>query len=150
MKHRLKIVLCALLIVLMGLSVGTALCEEVVPEETVLQLEAVDLSQEVYLIEDFFLGGNADGEPLSQTFPDDIFRDYVLSNFDLDGDGAISNAEAGAVTAIGISGLDITSLKDIERFGRLKVLKCSDDAIEGLNLIKNPSLSVLFEEGNKQ
>lgn len=96
------------------------------------------------------IGGNADGEPLSQTFPDDIFRDYVLSNFDLDGDGAISNAEAGAVTAIDISGLDITSLKGIERFGRLKVLKCSDDAIEGLNLIKNPSLSVLFEEGNKQ
>ena len=41
-------------------------------------------------------------------------------------------------------------VKGIERFGRLKVLKCSDDAIEGLNLIKNPSLSVLFEEGNKQ
>ncbi len=63
-------------------------------------------------------------------FPDDVFREYVLTNFDTDGDGYLSKAELEAVTKIDVCGSSdadggITSLGGIEKFVNLQVLDCS-------------------------
>ncbi len=59
----------------------------------------------------------ADGVAINEeNFPDAIFREYVSTNLDTDGDGALSDAEIEAVTSIDVSGDGISSLQGIEFF----------------------------------
>ncbi len=83
-------------------------------------------------------------------FPDEVFRDYVRSHFDQDGNGLLSAGEASAVeripegddTSEGLTGLN--SLKGIEYFGNLRVLNCSIGTLTELDVSKNPLLEQLF------
>jgi len=60
----------------------------------------------------------------SESFPDKMFLDYLLSNYDIDKDGAISIEEAKAVKEIHISEISgmLKSLKGIEHFTSLEKL----------------------------
>ena len=58
-------------------------------------------------------------------FEDANFKAYCVENFDTNGDGEISIAEANAITRIEVCTDNITSLIGIERFVNLTYLRCS-------------------------
>ena len=101
--------------------------------------------------------GWADVAVNEANFPDKIFRDYVLTNCDKDGDGNLSNAEIASVTEIDVAGQnmmaypqpqqpegsEIYSLKGIEYFPSLVSLNCSWNKLTELDLSKNTALEIL-------
>lgn len=76
-----------------------------------------------------------------ERFPDDIFRDYVNSNFDTNGDAYLSQDELNSVNAIRITG--VTSLVGIECFEELIHLECSNNSLASLDLSNNQKLKHL-------
>ena len=83
-------------------------------------------------------------------FPDPFVRDYVSSQFDKDGDGYLSTAEADAVTVFDVShdaydsvSGDVESLKGAEHFRNLKELYCGHNRIRELDLSAFPQLETL-------
>ena len=87
-------------------------------------------------------------------FEDDVFRAYCVENFDQDGDGMISFAEAAIVTNMTFNTDHITTLKGIENFTELQVLSCtgsikSYDMAEG-RVIGNGLLTSIDVSQNKK
>ena len=68
--------------------------------------------------------------------PDANFKNYLIYNFDTDGDGEISKEEALAVREIDIAAslLTIRSLSGIENFTNIEKLNCSSNCITSLCL----------------
>ena len=91
--------------------------------------------------------------------PNGNFKNYLLKNFDLNKDGAISNLEAERVTQIEIRTTNIKSLKGIEYFTNLQSLNCTGNIEDGawkeggllteLDVSHNKKLTTL-ECGNNQ
>ena len=75
-------------------------------------------------------------------FIDKRFEQYCVENFDLDGDGKISEEEALKVLRIDCSCNEIESLDGLEYFRNLTYLDCSANNIKGL-CIKNEKLEFL-------
>ena len=87
-----------------------------------------------------------DGLEINETnFPDYYFRTIFVSEFDKDGDGFLSAEEIDAVTSIdcGYVG-SLYSVKGIEQFTALTVLKCSGNQISSLDISQNPNLTELY------
>lgn len=82
-------------------------------------------------------------------FQDKNFQEYILSNFDLDNNKAISLSEANAITNINCQGLNITSIAEIKRFNNLKSLNCSNNKILELNVENLTFLKDLFCTSNE-
>ncbi len=81
-------------------------------------------------------------------FPDASFREYVITNFDTDNNGTLTEAELAAVTEINVSGTNleegnIQSLTGIEYFTELRTLKCNYNLLTSLDLHNNTALTVL-------
>ena len=55
--------------------------------------------------------------------PDPVFREYLIKNYDDNGDGHINIQEDWRVTSIDISGLDVVSVEGIDKFPRLASFK---------------------------
>lgn len=80
---------------------------------------------------------------------DSAFKAYLLSVYDVDGDGVLSSKEAAAVDKVEASGLGIKSLNDIvSLFPSLTYLDCSDNDITELELSGLKSLKHLDCSGN--
>lgn len=79
------------------------------------------------------------------TFPDPVFRDYVLTKFDKNNpiDYKLSKSEIDGVFSINVTGKDISTLKGIEYFTALKTLFCDKTKITELDLKKNTALENL-------
>lgn len=78
-----------------------------------------------------------------QHFPDPIFREFISTNFDLNGDETLSETEADMVTTIDVSCRGISDLTGISSFLNLNYLSCSGNALKELDLTKNTSLQIL-------
>lgn len=76
-------------------------------------------------------------------FPDKIFKNYLIRNFDKDGDGEISLTEALSITKILCSQLGIKSFAGIEYFPNLTTLDCSRNEIKTLDVSQNIKLKHL-------
>ena len=63
------------------------------------------------------------------SFPDEKFRSYVLSNYDLNKDKILDDEEIEAVTEIDVSGQGIADLRGIRYFTALKHLDCHDNQL---------------------
>lgn len=79
---------------------------------------------------------------------DPAFKAYC-EQFDTDGDGILSLAEAGAVTSIDVSGQDIASLAGIEYFTALTELICFGNLLTELDVSALASLTTLNCWGNR-
>lgn len=82
----------------------------------------------------------------AENFPNAVFRNWVSTHCDLDGDGSLSPEEITAVTAIDVSGLGLSGghcLDGIGFFNRLEELDCSDNSISQLYTEDNAQLRVL-------
>lgn len=76
-------------------------------------------------------------------FPDKIFKNYLIQHFDCDKDGEISLTEALSITKVLCPNLGIKTLAGIEYFPNLKVLDCSRNKLESLDVSKNKKLEHL-------
>ena len=76
-------------------------------------------------------------------FPDEIFRDYVATEFDIDSDGVLSVKEYLAVTKINVSDEGVSDLTGIQNFIYLSDLDCSYNDLTALDVSKNTSLTDL-------
>ncbi len=82
-------------------------------------------------------------------FPDDVFREYVRSNFDKNSDGCLSTSEISSATGIYVSNEGISSLKGIEYFTSLYDLDCSNNQLTKLDVSKNRLLCDLDCSNNQ-
>lgn len=86
-------------------------------------------------------------------FPDNIFREFVSSNYDSDNDGYLSESELSTVTTMGVdnagTGGVVKSLKGIEYFFALEDLKLYvlDCSVSDLDLSQNTNLKRLDVQG---
>ena len=81
------------------------------------------------------------------TFPDDCFRDYVSSNFDLDHSGSLDKDEINAVTQIDVEQEEIYEMTGIEYFTNLQELNCAWCRLDDLELGANTKLNALYVAG---
>lgn len=93
----------------------------------------------------FPLTARADVLINSDKFPDEEFRAYVNSSFDINGDGILSDSEISSAKKIYVENKNIASLKGIEYFTALTELSCGHNTdLTTLDLSKNVNLEVLF------
>lgn len=86
-------------------------------------------------------------EKLSQQealFPDEGFRTYLITNFDTDKDGLLSEEELAAVTQVDLSGVSsVSSLQGLELLPALESLNCAGKQLSELDLSQNQALRSL-------
>ena len=82
-------------------------------------------------------------------FPDDNFRDYVLTEIDTSGDGSLSDTEIATVTMINVSSEGITDLTGIKHFTALTDLYCSSNQLTTLDVSGNTQLTSLDCSSNQ-
>jgi uncharacterized protein YjdB len=83
------------------------------------------------------------------SIPDATFKAYLVQNFDTNGDGEISTAEAAAVTEIYCGDKSISSLAGIQYFTALTVLYCYANQLTSLDVSNNTALVTLSCHQNK-
>ena len=81
-------------------------------------------------------------------FTDKAFRAYLLK-FDKDGDRALNDEEAEAVTCIDVTNLGVKAIDGLFLFTELKELYCGNNEITSLFTGNNMKLKVLSCENNK-
>ena len=96
----------------------------------------------------------AAGETLAlneANFPDAVFREYLSSAYDSDGNGYINPAEVRELKVVCSSEQDskISSLKGIELFPNLELLDCACNQLTQLDVSKNVELVALYCEYNQ-
>lgn len=87
-------------------------------------------------------------------FPDELFRNYISSNFDKNNDNSLSADEILNVKTINVNGYGpmasgIKSLKGIEYFTALTTLDCYSNQLEYLDLSRNTALTSLDCSSNQ-
>ena len=75
--------------------------------------------------------------------PDKTFREYLLKQFDKDGNGVLTPAEQYAVTEIDVENKYISNLSGLQFFPNLKVLNCSHNRLTKLDVSENTVLQEL-------
>ena len=75
--------------------------------------------------------------------PDKTFREYLLKQFDKDGNGVLTPAERYAVTEIDVENKYTSNLSGLQFFPNLKVLNCSHNRLTKLDVSKNTVLQEL-------
>lgn len=77
------------------------------------------------------------------TFADAYFKAYCVENFDTNGDGEISYAEAEVVKKISCDGRSISSMDEVKYFTSLTSLFCNSNRLTNLDVSNNLSLTGL-------
>lgn len=113
-------------------------------------------------------------EDAAMNVEDPVYKEYLMSHFDTDKDGKLSNDEVLKITDIDISGLGISTIEGPEYFGfknlrtfncsknkltsltsvmffpALETIDCSDNELIGeLNFAKNKNLRTVNADNNK-
>ncbi len=76
-------------------------------------------------------------------FPDPIFRSYVSSNFDANGNGVLSASEISAATTINLTAVGVSDLKGVEYLTALTTLNCGGNNLTGVDLSQNTRLKTV-------
>ncbi len=79
-------------------------------------------------------------EPVGINIPDPYFKRYLLENFDVNGDGALSEDEALIIRKIDVVTDKISSMKGIEHFKNLDSLLCRGAAVSEYDDVGHPGL----------
>ena len=90
----------------------------------------------------------ADVEINETNFPDENFRNYLLSQ-EYGADGVLTEKEIAGITEIRVGLKDIHSLQGIEYFTALTELDCGSNHLKTLNVSKNRVLKQLDCESNE-
>ena len=87
-------------------------------------------------------------------FPDDVFRSYVMTDIDRDGNGMLDPEDIYWASLINLLRYDeeipaASSLKGMEFFPALTTIACSNNSISELDLSNCPLLASLYFDGNR-
>ena len=85
----------------------------------------------------------------ASTFPDPIFRSYVSSTFDKNGDGTLDSDELLVARNIWCDHMGIRSLDGIEYLVELRGVYASFNELTELDLSKNPEITGVWVSNNK-
>ena len=91
----------------------------------------------------------ADVNITPDNFPDQNFRDYILSNLDTDKNEILSDSEINSITLMDVSGKKIDNLAGIENFSALVELYCYSNNLVSLDVSKITGLMLLECDNNK-
>lgn len=80
--------------------------------------------------------------------PDAAFRDFLLAQYDRDGNGKLSHGEVKTVVALDCSSAGIASLEGIGYFDALRSLDCSGNRLASLDLSECEELQYLDCDDN--
>ena len=95
------------------------------------------------------LAFGSDSIAINETnFPDANFREYISETKDLDGDGCLSDSERNITMMSVTEDNEIKTLKGIEYFTNLKILRCSNISLEELDVSALSDLTALTCMGN--
>ena len=83
----------------------------------------------------------------SSTFPDENFRNYLLSQ-SYGEDYVLTDSEIANIVSINVPNKNISNLKGIENFTALIFLNCSNNLLESIDVSKNVALMDLYCSGN--
>ena len=83
-----------------------------------------------------------------ENFPDPVFRQFVSTNVDRDGDGLLYDSEISIIRNVSVSNMGIGSLKGIEYFTALQYLYCANNSLTSLDMLDCPMLTYLSCNGN--
>ena len=123
---------------------------EVREEDTEVEIQSVEVAEE--LLENKEDNQNiekaaGDIEINEINFPNEVFRQYISTNFDGNNDNVLSTTELNDVTSINLNNLsnkgEITSIVGIEHFPNLSQLHCLAVPITTLDISKNTALVYL-------
>ena len=84
------------------------------------------------------------------SFPDEVFREYVLNNFDSDKDGNLTNGEISKVKTISLNNVNARDLTGIDYFINLNELDCYYIDVENITLTSIHNLEIFNCVGNQQ
>ncbi|MBR0247651.1 MAG: putative Ig domain-containing protein [Synergistaceae bacterium] len=84
----------------------------------------------------------------AENFPDENFRQFLLTEFDIDGDDNLSQSEIAAINELIVNGCEISSLQGIENFTELEYLDCGNNTIASLDLSANTKLTDIICDNN--
>ena len=84
----------------------------------------------------------------AENFPDENFRQFLLTERDIDGDDDLSQSEIAAINELIVNGCEISSLQGIEYFTELEYLDCGNNAITSLDLSANTKLTDVICNNN--
>ena len=76
--------------------------------------------------------------------PDPTLWEYILKNFDTDGDGAMSSAELLEINELQISDLPVDSLAGLEALVNLRTLGMGGHLLKRIDLSANKNLELLY------
>ncbi|MBQ7009237.1 MAG: leucine-rich repeat domain-containing protein, partial [Ruminococcus sp.] len=79
-----------------------------------------------------------------ENFPDEVFRNYVKENNDINQNGLLSATEISSVETIYVSNKSISDLKGIEYFTALRFLNCFNNNLTSLDVSNNTALTTLY------
>ncbi len=82
-------------------------------------------------------------------FPDELFKEYMVANFDKNKDGEISKYEASLITEIGCRRQSIQSLEGIQYCTALTKLDCKENQLTALDVSHNTALKILDCNSNQ-
>lgn len=76
-----------------------------------------------------------------ENFPDEVFRNYVITTFDTDKNGNLSQSEIEKITQINlIDKSELTSLQGIEHFPNLKIIYANSTNLQSIDVSKNEKI----------
>ena len=77
------------------------------------------------------------------TFPDEVFRSFVSTNYDTNSNGKLEASECDAVTEITIEFKGVSSMEGIGYFPNLSKLSCVGNKLTSLDVSENTALTEL-------
>ncbi len=86
---------------------------------------------------------------IANAFPDEVFRNYVMTNFDTDEDGILSADEIDAVETISVYDMGISDLSGVEYFTKATTLSCEYNNLTSLDVSALTELTFLQCSYNK-
>ena len=119
-------------------------------EDTEVEIQSVEVTDELLENKEDIQNiekAAGDIEINEVNFPNEVFRQYISTNFDGNNDNVLSTTELNAVTSINLNNLsnkgEITSIVGIEHFPNLSQLHCLAVPITTLDISKNTALVYL-------
>ena len=119
-------------------------CQDNMPYITIFVSEGQIFSSFLYDDSASFVEKGAPVPVGNIVFGDSSFKAYCVNEFDKDGDGEVSYAEALIVTGISCPNINIQSLSGIEFFRNLTSLNCSSNQLSNIDVSQNTALTSLW------
>ena len=127
--------------------------QEIEAEAEVQEFEAAaETEEEVPVLEDEnFTSEAAEASETSissSTFPDAVFREHVLKEFDTDGNKKLSDSEKKAATVLKLANMGIKDLKGVNYLPYLTTLSVPGNKLKKIDLRYNTRLENINVSGN--